>query len=42
MKGGLSPIILNPFIPFRLVSTTDQRPPSPESDHHLTYQGGYR
>jgi hypothetical protein len=41
-EGGLPQITFDSFIPFRFVPTTGQRPLSPESDHNLTHQGGYR
>lgn len=42
MKGGISHINSGSFISFAHVSTTGQRPLSPESLHHLIHQGEYR
>ena len=42
MKGGFSYINSDSFIPFAHVSITGQRPSSPESFHHYTYEGGPR
>lgn len=42
MKGGFFPVTLNSFSQRNYLKTTGQRPPSPESDDHLTHHGGYR
>jgi hypothetical protein len=42
MKRGFPSITPGTIIRVRHLSITDQRPPSPESTHHLIFQGGYR
>lgn len=42
MKGGSPQIIRYLFNQSICLQPSDQRPTSPESDHHLTYQGEYR
>ena len=42
MKGDSPQIIRYSFNQSICLQPPDQRPTSPESDHYLTYQGGYR